>query len=145
MENRRENPAFSWRRFLRRVLTVLLFFYLCADVSVLEYFGGNVSLGIASFREVIEVNPQPAKTSQAVLAQKTIDASRSSKRDRESEIPFDGDDCFCCSSHAAISYNYLIVSLVPITHRQQRKLIFFNSQNHSDWHLPPFYRPPRIA
>jgi hypothetical protein len=144
-EDKQKNSTFSQRRVFWHVLTVFMFFYLCADVSVLEYFCGNTSLGIASYREVVEVSPQPAKTSETVLAKITIDASRSSKHDQETNIPFDGDDCFCCSSHATISYNNLIVSLLPIIQRQQRDPIFSNPQNHSDGHLPLSYRPPQIA
>ncbi len=144
MEEKQENSIFSRRRFFWRVLAVLMFFYLCADVTVLEYFGGNVSLAIASYRQVVETNSQPAKLSQTAFARNTTDVSRSSKRDRETEIPWDGDDCFCSSSHAVISYNYSVVSLVPVFY-PQRDPSFPNQKNHSNWHLPASYRPPRIA
>ena len=144
-EDKQKNSIFSLRRVFWRVLTVFMFFYLCADVSVLEYFCGNPSLGIASYRQVIEVNSPPAKTSDKVIAENTINATHPSKHDEETDIPIDGDDCFCCSSHATFSYSYLVVSLLPVTSRQQRDPDFSNPQNHSDGHLPPSYRPPRIA
>jgi len=122
-----------------------MFFYLCADVTVLEYFCGNLSLGIPSYRQVVDANPQSKHISKTIFTQKTIDAEPSSKNDRETNIPFDADDCFCCSSHSTISYNYLVVSLIPVVIRQQRKAVFSNPQDHSDWHLPPSFRPPRIA
>jgi hypothetical protein len=124
---------------------VLMFFYLCADVTVLEYFCGNPSLGIPSYSQVIEVKSQPIEASSTSSTQGNFNVSRSSKDDRETDIPLDGDDCFCCSSHATISYNYLIISLIPVISRRQRETVFSNPQDHSDWHLPPSYRPPRIA
>lgn len=145
MAENRKNSTFSWRRFVWRGAAVLMFFYLCADVTVLEYFCGNPSLGISSYREVVEINPPPVKASRTTSAQDTIDVSRSSEGDRETNIPLDGDDCFCCSSHATISYNYSIVSLVSVNIGQQRESVFSNQQNHSDRHLPPSFRPPRIA
>lgn len=144
MEVRQKNQVFSRRHFIWRVLTVLMFFYVCADVSVLEYFCGNVSLGIASYRQIVKTDSPPAKTFERTSARKTIDFSPFSKNDRETEIPFDGDDCFCCSSHAIGSCSYLVVSFVPVS-RQQREPVFFQRQSHSDWHLPPFYRPPQIS
>ncbi len=144
-EDKQKNSTFSRRRVFWRVLTVFMFFYLCADVSVLEYFCGNPSLGITSYRQVVKVNSPPVKTSEMDFAQSNIDTSRSSRHDQETDIPFDGDDCFCCSSHATVSYSYLVVSLLPAIHQQQRDPDFSNPHNHSDGHLPPSYRPPRIA
>jgi len=145
VEDKQKNSIFSRRSVFWRVLTVFMFFYLCADVSVLEYFCGNPSLGITSYRQVIEFNGQPAKISETVVARGSIDAVPSSKHDKETDIPIDGDDCFCCSSHATVSYSYLVVSLLPAIHQQQRDPDFSNLQNHSDGHLPLSYRPPRIA
>ncbi len=145
VKGKHKNPLSVWRHFIWRGLTVLMFFYLCADVSVLEYFCGNPSLGIVSYRQIVEIDPPSAEASKTSAAQNTVDDLRSSKHDREeSDIPFDGDDCFCCSSHAVITYNYLIVSLIPVAH-QHYAPNFSNGRSHSDWHLPPFYRPPRIA
>lgn len=145
VKDRQKNSAFSWRRLIWRGLTVLMFFYLCADVSILEYFCGNPSLGIVSYRQIVEVSPQSVKASEATPTQNTIDASNSSKHNQEeSDFPIDGDDCFCCSSHAVITYNYLIVPLSPVIHRHYAPN-FSNRQSHSNWHLPPFYRPPRVA
>ncbi|MGI8494031.1 MAG: hypothetical protein ACR2L1_01800 [Pyrinomonadaceae bacterium] len=144
-EDKQKNSAFSRRRVLWRVLTVFMFFYLCADVSVLEYFCGNPSLGTASYRQVIEINRQPVKTSETIVVRNSIDAAPSSKHDEDTDIPIDGDDCFCCSSHATVSYSYLVVLLLPVISPQQRDPDFSSPQNHSDGHLPPSYRPPRIA
>lgn len=110
MNGKHKNPSSFWRHFIWRGLTVLMFFYLCADVSVLEYFCGNPSLGIVSYRQIVEFNPPSAEASKTSAAQNTVDDLGSSKHnEEESDIPFDGDDCFCCSSHAVITYNYLIV------------------------------------
>ncbi len=144
VKSKRENSAFSRRHFFWRVLTIILFVYLCADLSVLEYFCGNPSLGIASYRQIVEIKLQPTELSETAFAQNTIDASQLPDRDREPNIPLDGDDCFCCSSHALIGGANLIVSLSPVV-PQHHDPVFSNRQNHSDWHLPPFYRPPRIA
>lgn len=142
MKKNQKNTAFSWRRFIWRGMAVLMFFYLCADVTVLEYFCGNPSLGIVSYGQTVDIKPSPVNAAEMA----SVDVSHSSKDDRETEIPLDGDDCFCCSSHATISYNYLIVSLIPVVgQQQQRETLFSNPQDHSDWHLPPSYRPPRIA
>ena len=89
---------------------MLMFFYLCADVTVLEYFCGNPSLGIPSYRQVVDANPQSEHVSKTIFTQKTIAADPSSKDERDTEIPFDADDCFCCSSHATINYDFIIVA-----------------------------------
>ncbi len=145
VNEKQKNSAFPWRQFAWRGLTVLMFFYLCADVTVLEYFCGNPSLGIASYRQIVEINPQPAKASETSAARDAVDVSSSSKHGQEeSDIPIDGDDCFCCSSHAVVAYNYLTVPLSPIV-QQHYAPNFSNRQSHSNWHLPPSYRPPRTA
>lgn len=144
MKNKQKISSRTLRHFIWRSLTVLMFFYLCADVSVLEYFCGNPSLAIASYRQVVKTNPQPIKSSEIDLTWNTIDYSHSSKHNHEPEIPFDGDDCFCCSSHAVITYDYLIVSLLPVVH-QHYAPVFSNRQSLSNRHLLPFYRPPRLA
>lgn len=140
-----ENSLRISRHLIWRAMTVLMFFYLCADVTVLEYFCGNPSLGIASYREVVEIKSPPAeKLSQTSFAQNRITDSRSSKQDGESEIPIDGDDCFCCSSHAIVSYTSLIVTPKLVFSRPQAPN-FSRRQNSSEWHFPPFFRPPRTV
>jgi len=144
VKDKQKNSVFSWRHFFWRVTAVMLFFYLCANVSVLEYFCGNPSLGIASYRQAVEINPQLAKNVETTVARNTTDATQLPDRDQEPSFPLDGDDCFCCSSHALIGGANLTVSLIPVV-PQNHDPVFLNQQTHSDWHLLPFYRPPRTA
>lgn len=111
---------------------------------MLEYFGGNVSLGIASYRQAVKIHSPAGETSRTDFARNSIAVSSSPKRDQETEIPWDGDDCFCFSSHALIGEVNFVVTLDPVI-RQHHDTVFFHRQNHSDWQLPPFYRPPRSA
>lgn len=140
-----QNSIPNRRRRVSRLLTFLLFFYLLANVSVLEYFCGNPELGIVSYRQAVTIEKLPTENEKTVFVTFSADDYNSSHQDQKPDIPLDGDDSFCCSSHATISYNYLVVSLMPVIHQQQSSPVFSNSQNHSDWHLPPSYRPPRIA
>lgn len=144
MKDKQETSAISWHHFFWRVLTIVLFVYLCVDVSVLEYFCGNPSLGIISYRQIIEIKQQPTELSEAAFVQNSVDDSRLPDRDREPNIPLDGDDCFCCGSHTLIGGAILIDSLSAVA-AQHHEPVFSNRQDHSDWHLPPFYHPPRTA
>lgn len=142
VKNKRQNSAFTRRHFIWRATAVLMFFYLCADVSVFEYFEGNQSLGIVSYRQVVELVP-PTETSESGPAKDSAFVSLFTTHGEGTNIPSDDGDDFCCSSHALVAYKHLIVLLSPDICRHQAPN-FSNQRTYSNWHSPPFYRPPRF-
>ncbi|MDQ6786629.1 MAG: hypothetical protein M3033_07390 [Acidobacteriota bacterium] len=95
MKNKRQNSVFSRRHFIWRAMSALMFFYLCADVSVFEYFEGNQSLGIVSYRKVVEFFP-PAETSESTLMKDSTFVSLFSTHGEGANTPIDDGDDFCC-------------------------------------------------
>lgn len=132
---------------LRAVAAFLLLFYVLADVSVIEYLSGNAALGIPSYNKVVDSD------STAPLAESRADSVQSRPNEfylkgiYKSESSTDEDDCFLCCTHIILGYDSILAVIaapLPLTARKT-SAVFYYRQKHSDSHLPPFYRPPRLA
>ena len=122
---------------MKLVATFLVLFYLLADCSVLEYFSGNISLGIPAYNKTVLSYSASGKPDEIVFAHNSLDKSHLSGN-QKSGLPLDDDDCFCCSSHLALGYSQMIVSIaLPIVSRQIPSF-FTREQGLSDSQLPPF-------
>lgn len=132
------------RELLRAVWNLvagLMALYMCANVTVLEYYGGNPELGIVSYRQVVldrDDRGSIDEHSTSIL----ISSPRSG--DSDSEVPDDGDDCFVTCSHTFQAASCLETQLNDVV-VSQRDPNFLVRQIESDWHRPLFYRPPRIS
>ena len=143
MRNSRQIYVNSIRRFLWRAMLLMMFLYVCADVSIFEYFEGNQSLGIISYREVVKLD-QPVTGAGTSLAKTLPGLVQFAPHNERTTTLFDDTDDFCCSVHAMVSGNKVIVSFIPIFNRIG-EANFLHRNKDSDWHLPPDYRPPRLA
>lgn len=134
----------KWRPRLRLVAACLMLFYLLADCTILEYFSGNTLLGIPAYNKTVVLNSASDEIDETSGTRGSIDVTHISGS-RKSVLSTDDDDCFCCSSHIALGYSQMIVSVaVPVVSRQTSSF-FFRRQERSDSHLPPFYRPPQLG
>lgn len=129
--------------FIWRLITIMLLIYSCADVSVLEYYEGNISLGIISYRQIFSLNSsgiQSAGRSDRGDSAKFSDSYPHSDTD---DLLFEDNRCFCCTAQSAISPIHFAVTMLPLDEKI-REPNFHNSQNECDSHSPPYYRPPRF-
>jgi hypothetical protein len=124
-----------------RLLTFALLIYLCADVSVFEYYEGNLSLGIISYRQAFSLNSPDAQS--ADLSDDSLSSSKSYPHSDTDNLLFDDSDCFCCTAHAAFNPIHFAITLLPLT-EAMREPNFINSQSNSEYHSPPYYRPPQF-
>lgn len=136
-----------WLPRFRAVAAFLLLFYVLADVTVVEYFSGNAALGIPSYNAVV------VSDSTAPLAESRADSIQSRPNEfylkgiYKSESSTDEDDCFLCCTHIILGYNsiYAVIAAPLSLIAQKTSAVFYYRQKRSDSHLPPFYRPPRLA
>lgn len=139
MNGKKQISSLISKRRVRRFAALLLLFYLIADVTVLEYFCGNPDLGIVSYTQAVAKASMKSKADKRVFIQSPTD---SSKHDSESNTEPDGDDCFCCCSHALQSV-FIVENRLPVIEEQIQNS--FTRKMQSNPHLTLSYRPPRIA
>lgn len=143
MKFKKQRKQSLWLKRAARFCAVLFVFYVIADVTVLEAFCGNPSLGIASYHQVVETGSKnSAQAVRTVFVQSTTDNSRSSQEKDDQNFPLDGDDCLCFCSYPVPAYHSL-VSPLPAFEEQLHTFILRERQ--SDSHPSPHFRPPRRA
>lgn len=108
--------------------------YMCANATILEFYGGNPDLGIASYTQVV------SRTAD----KETLNRGSTDPMDREAGSCDDGDDCFVTCSHAFQAASCVVAEIrsIPLVKSDPN----FSLKNlRSDWHRPLLYRPPRIS
>ena len=138
MRKKRQRVENRSKRRKNKFATFLLFFYLIANLTVLEYFGGNPELGIVSFRQVSE----QSKTVDSSLPLSFAGNSQSSRQSNTSDIELDGDDCLASCTHSIFAS-----PVIGNGHPVPALRVSFTNIKHvvPDPHLTSFYRPPRTA
>lgn len=132
------------RKRLSVLVAVLLVLYAFADVTVLQAYCGNETVGIPPASKIAAVERSAARHK---AAQTTAGASMSKQQpqpgdDQNSDAPGGDDECFCCCPHVVTaSFNFVPLSAATVVYHQSYSS--FPKFLHSDSHLGSCFRPPR--
>jgi hypothetical protein len=124
-------------------MTLALLIYSCADVSVLEYYEGNLALGIISYRQIFKSTSPDVQSAGSPDCAISLSLAEQYPHSDTDNLLFDDNDCFCCTAQAAINPIRFAITLVPLIGKV-REPNFVNLHKDSEFHLLPFYRPPRF-
>ena len=135
-----QNQHLKWKRTISRVLALFFVLYVFADITVLQVYCGNETVGIPAYAQQIQKNQKSKKTDSPTVAA----FSSSSQQEQTPELPASEESCFCCCSHIVIGL-YFIKSVVPeMLPAQQSKSNFSENQLKSNSHLSQLYQPPKF-
>lgn len=143
MELHRNTNGLVWKR--RTVILLAAFFVLYAvlDISVLQAYCGNETLGIPPYAAQLRLESERSKSVSGEDAFAGV--SHSSDEEPSNETPSSDDACFCCCSHTTLAVNLL----APVTKRPANRVAstsnFPNKDLHSDSHPSPHYQPPKLS
>ncbi len=140
-------PKLNYKLKIKRVLiqcvALLFVVYALADITVLEAYCGNESVGIPPSHHLVAKqtdNPDENKHSQAT-DQNYI---QQSDQQEGSQQTCDDDCCFCCSSHVVVSSFFIKSNIIKISGRNNAQSVHYkNKYSNSD--LKNLFRPPRNA
>ena len=141
--------ATNWRR-ATHLFAALFVLYALADVSVLQVYSGNETVGIPSYAQQIQIEKQ--KNNRAENAENSVGAQifaafPGSSSEEQPPAPHSSEEnCFGCCSHILLGFNVaelIARELLPA------KIIVSNFSIHqrlqSDSHLRQLYQPPKFA
>lgn len=134
---------FAKRNRLFQLLAVFLLVYAVADVTILEYYCGNESLGISSYNQVLADDADNQELSAVDETVFALNAAGHSAPDKTPESPAQHDECLCACGHL-LMVDYRVESYQePISYKQKHLSVtkFF----HTNSHPPNTFRPPRTA
>lgn len=117
--------------------------YAVLDISVLQAYCGNETLGIPPY--AAELKLERKSSGAAALAEVYVVASQTSGDEESNDTPISEDACFCCCSHTTVTVNLL----VPYAKRPVSSLVSapnFSPKNlHPDSHPSRHYQPPKFS
>jgi len=143
MKRNTQNRQLNWKRKTSRLVALLFVLYALADVTVLQEYCGNETLGIPSYAQQIQAkNRAIDKTTDSKTA---YVGSHSSQEEQTPESPASDEECFCCCSHTTLSFNPIKSLVRVIQATKQSASNFSENRLKSDSHLPQLYQPPKFA
>jgi hypothetical protein len=133
---RRVNPSRKYylKRTFIKCVSLLFVIYALADVSILQAYCGNESVGIPPAHHL--------STEKADSAEDTTDNFQQPQEQKDSEQGC-GDDCCFCSSHVVINSYNVGSSLVKLTTISPKTVSYEN--RHANSELRNLFRPPQFA
>lgn len=143
MREKDKKFTLNWKRRAARILAAFFVLYALADVTVLQEYCGNETLGIPSYAQQIQAKNRVIDNttdSQIVYV-----GSHSSKEGQTPELPASDEECFCCCSHNALSFNPIKSVVREISTIKQLESNFSENCLKSDSHLLQLYQPPKFA
>lgn len=129
-------------RRIVKILAVFFVLYALADISVLQQYCGNETIGIPSYAEQIRAEKRKIET--AINTQAAFINSDSFPPEQTPDSPESEDDCFCCCSHTLLGFSPM-KSYTPILVIQESHSNFSLRHQHSSTHLRLDYQPPKLA
>jgi hypothetical protein len=120
--------------------------YAFADVTVLQAYCGNETVGIPTYGQQIKTKNRAVDNNEMrSFSKKSLSTgSLSSHEEQIPDSPASEEDCFCCCSHMLLGFNFVR----PFTPKLVVKKSFSNfslKYLRSNSHLPLFYQPPKFA
>jgi hypothetical protein len=134
-----------WKR--RGIILLAAFFVLYAvlDISVLQAYCGNETLGIPSYAAQLRMEGKTAALKTGAENAFFIGASQFPSEEQSNDDPGSDDSCFCCCSHTTVAVN----SLAPVSKRPASSAAsapnFSDKNLHTDSHPSPHYQPPKFS
>ena len=143
MKHNKRNRQSNWKRKTSRLVAFFFVLYAFADVTVLQEYCGNETLGIPSYAQQIQAkNRAIDKTTDSKTA---YVGSHSSQEEQTPESPASDEECFCCCSHTTLSFNPIKLVVRETSLIKQSESNFSEHRLKSDSHLPQLYQPPKFA
>jgi hypothetical protein len=145
-----KNFTATVRRRATQLLAALFVLYAFADISVLQVYSGNETVGIPSYAQQLQIEKQKSKltenTENSVGAKPAADSSGSSQ-ERQTPIPHSSEEnCFGCCSHILLGFNLAQSIAREILPTKITASNFFDHDRlQSDSHLQQLYQPPKFA
>lgn len=150
MKTSEENFTALDRRWAIRLLAAFFVLYAFADVSVLQVYSGNETVGIPSHVQQLQIKKtKSAKTVNAPnsVGAQVIATAPDSSGEEQPPIPHSSEEsCFGCCSHILLGFNLaesIAREILPA------RITASNFSNHqqplSDSHLRQLYQPPKFA
>jgi uncharacterized protein YpmS len=133
----RQKKHLKWKWNFSRFAALLLLLYAFADISVLQEYCGNESLGIPSYAQKVQ-----AKTD---ISQTVADISPTSHQEQTPDMPVGDEDCFCCCSHTLLSFNCATISSVKVLTLKKSDSNYSLKHRQTETHLSQLYQPPKFA
>jgi hypothetical protein len=117
--------------------------YALADVTVLQEYCGNETLGIPSYAQQIQAMNR--KVDKTIDSQIVYIGSQPSQEEQTPELPASDEECFFCCSHTTLGFNPIKSVVRVISFAKQSESNFSENRLKSDSHLPQLYQPPKFA
>lgn len=136
-----KNLWFIWKRRAIHIFAGFFLLFALADITVLQEYCGNESLGIPSYALQSRSEKQKSETKNNI--ETAFNRLDSSPQEQMPNIP-NSEDCFCCCSHTLLGIN-LILSYSPILVVKKSDTNFTFGHLLSSSHLQLVYQPPKLA
>lgn len=138
--------ALIWRR-ATHLLAAFFVLFAFADVSVLQAYSGNETIGIPSYARQLQIEKLKSKKTDApVAAQAATDFSGSPGEELPPDPHSSEENCFGCCSHVLLGFNVAESIAREILPARLTASNFSDYRRpHSDSHLQKFYQPPKSA
>lgn len=138
--------ALIWRR-ATHLLAAFFVLFAFADVSVLQAYSGNETIGIPSYARQLQIEKLKSKKTDApVAAQAAGDFSGSPEEQLPPDPHSSEENCFGCCSHVLLGFNIAeSISREILPARLTAPNFFGYRRPHSDSHLQKLYQPPKSA
>lgn len=130
------------KRFATQCVAVLFVMYALADISVLQAYCGNESVGIPPSHHLAKSTADSESSKSSVKEDQSY-FNHCTEGEQDSPEDCNDDCCFCCSSHVTISYFAMQPTETVVLPLAQDSSSFENKHPNSG--LAYLFRPPRIA
>lgn len=143
MKRNERNRQLNWKLIASRLVAFFFVLYALADVTVLQEYCGNETVGIPSYAQQIQAKN---RTVDKMTDSQTVSFySSSSHEEQTPESPASDEECFCCCSHTILNFNFVKFVAREISPTKQSESNFSENRLKSDSHLPQLYQPPKFA
>ncbi len=143
MKRNKGNRQLNWKCMASRLVALFFVLYALADLTVLQEYCGNETLGIPSYAQQIQAKNR--MVDNTTNSQTVLFSSSSSHEEQTPESPASDEECFCCCSHTTLSFNPIKSVVREISTIKQSESNFSENRLKSDSHLPQLYQPPKFA
>lgn len=147
MEKSGQNLTAKLRKRVIQITALLFMLYAFADITVLQAYCGNETVGIPSYARQLHLEKQISRKTQSSSDEKVVTTfSQLSHQEQSPDAPDSDEECFCCCSHTLHGFNPVKTIKREISPAQATFGSNFSGKSLlSDSHLPLLYQPPKFA